>query len=133
MGERVGREMERHEKDRETINEIEKDVYYRGSKTQWNGIRIEGENTSLSTAAIHYYCIPDAYSRGDTDGNGATEPADARLALRISLGLLTDGNTMMTVKNEAASDANGNGEIEPADARLILRRSLGLTDTEWSD
>ena len=68
---------------------------------------------------------------GDVDGNGNIEPADARLALRISLGLMKDGNVDMTDEMVARADVDGKDDVQPADARLILRKSLGLTDPEW--
>ena len=72
---------------------------------------------------------------GDVDGNGSIEPADARLALRISLGLMTDGDKVMTPEMQARADVTGDGEVLPADARLILRKSLGLPveDEGWKD
>ncbi len=65
---------------------------------------------------------------GDVDFSGEIEPADARLALRISLGLMEDQGKVMTERNVAAADFNGDEDVVPGDARLILRRSLGLPD-----
>ena len=58
---------------------------------------------------------------GDVDGDGNVTAADARLALRASVGLeeLTDAQ-----KN--AADIDGDGNITAADARSILRKSVGL-------
>ncbi len=72
------------------------------------------------------------YATGDVDGNGAIEPADARLALRISLGLMEDNGKPMTDDMVARADADGKEGVTPADARLILRKSLGLVDPEWA-
>ena len=72
------------------------------------------------------------YATGDVDGSGEIEPGDARLALRISLGLMTDGSTVMTDDMVARADADGKDGVQPADARLILRKSLGITDPEWA-
>lgn len=60
---------------------------------------------------------------GDVDGNGKVESADARLALRASVGLekYAKGNAAFT-----AADADQDGKITSADARLILRASVGL-------
>lgn len=63
--------------------------------------------------------------RGDADLNGTVEPADARLALRASVGLET-----LSEQQFAAADMDANGEIEPADARAILRLSVGLGEDE---
>ena len=70
---------------------------------------------------------------GDVDGNGEITPGDARLALRISLGLMKDGSVDMTDDMVARADADGKDGVQPADARLILRKSLGITDPEWKD
>ncbi len=68
---------------------------------------------------------------GDVDGSGEIQPGDARLALRISLGLMKDGNVDMTEEMVARADVDGKDGVQPADARLILRKSLGLVDPEW--
>nr|MCR5041534.1 hypothetical protein [Clostridia bacterium] len=60
---------------------------------------------------------------GDIDGNGSVEPADARLALRASVGLET---ILPGTPEFTAADADGNGVIEPADARAVLRSSVAL-------
>ena len=75
--------------------------------------------TLLSLSAL----AANAYVTGDVDGNGKVESADARLALRASVGLEKYG------KNSAAfnaADADYDGKITSADARLILRASVGL-------
>lgn len=63
---------------------------------------------------------PD-YLLGDVDMNGEVKAADARLALRASVGL----ETLSEVQKKAA-DVDKNGEVKAADARLILRASVGL-------
>ena len=60
---------------------------------------------------------------GDVDGDGRIKAADARLALRASVGL----ETYAAGSREAlACDADGDGQITAEDARLILRASVGL-------
>ena len=59
--------------------------------------------------------------KGDNDGNGEIESADARLALRASVGLEQFENWQ-----EDASLVAGEAVITPSDARLILRASVGL-------
>ena len=63
---------------------------------------------------------------GDVDGDGKLTSADARLALRASVGLEPD----ITAGSDAylAADADGDGKVSSADARLILRASVGLED-----
>lgn len=58
---------------------------------------------------------------GDIDESGAIESADARLALRISVGLDT-----ATKETKLIADVDGDKEVTSADARLILRRAVGL-------
>ena len=58
----------------------------------------------------------------DVDGNGAVEPEDARLALRLSVGL--DFNT--DSKYVHAADLNGDGQVGSDDARTILRIAVSL-------
>lgn len=60
---------------------------------------------------------------GDVDGNGKITAADARLALRASVGLENLNPT-----KKATADIDGNGTVTAADARLILRASVGLED-----
>lgn len=60
---------------------------------------------------------------GDIDNNGQVTAADARLALRASVGL-----EKLTDVQKKASDADKNGQITAADARLILRASVGLEE-----
>ena len=58
---------------------------------------------------------------GDSDMDGKVTSADARLTLRVSVGL-----DVVTPITKAASDLNGDVRITPDDARLILRTSVGL-------
>ena len=72
--------------------------------------------------------IPKAarnYTPGDVDGNGEISAADARLALRRSVGLETyePGSPAFL-----ACDVLRDGNVTAADARLILRASVGLED-----
>ena len=65
------------------------------------------------------------YTLGDVDGDGNISAADARLALRRSVGLETyeEGSTAFL-----ACDVDLDGNVSAADARLILRASVGLED-----
>ena len=60
---------------------------------------------------------------GDVDGNGKVTAADARLALRASVGL---DIIIKDMPSFLAADANGDGVIKAADARKILRAAVGL-------
>lgn len=63
----------------------------------------------------------ERYLLGDVDFDGSITAADARLALRASVGLETFND-----KQTKAADADKDGNISAADARLILRCSVGL-------
>lgn len=64
---------------------------------------------------------------GDTDGDGRISAADARNALRTSVGL----EKMNDIQKKAA-DVDKKDKISASDARLILRASVKLEDTkEW--
>ena len=65
---------------------------------------------------------------GDVDGDALVAVADARLALRVSVGLESFDENSARSK---ACNVNG-GKIEPSDAREILRAAVGLTDAkQW--
>ena len=69
---------------------------------------------------------------GDVDGNGKIESADARLALRASVGLTEKGDVAKDSVGYLACDVDGDGKVTSADARLILRASVGLEDpAKW--
>lgn len=57
---------------------------------------------------------------GDANGDGEITAADARLVLRVSVGLDEAG------ENADRMDADGDRTIAAADARLVLRRAVGL-------
>ncbi|MBE6789619.1 MAG: hypothetical protein E7535_00330 [Ruminococcaceae bacterium] len=64
---------------------------------------------------------------GDTDGDGKISAADARLALRASVGL-----EKLTDAQKTAAEVDKKAEITASDARLILRASVGLEDSrQW--
>lgn len=58
---------------------------------------------------------------GDIDGDATVAAADARLALRASVGL-----EELTERQKSIADVDHDHEITSADARLILRASVGL-------
>lgn len=60
---------------------------------------------------------------GDTDLNGTISAADARLALRYSVGL-----EEFTPVQKAAADVNSDKTVSAADARIILRASVNLEE-----
>lgn len=58
---------------------------------------------------------------GDADTNGDISAADARIALRLSVGLENSNPNIIKI-----CDVDSNGKADAADARLILRASVGL-------
>ena len=60
---------------------------------------------------------------GDIDCNGIITSADARLALRASVGI--EQSTEIIARR---GDTDGDGEVTSADARNILRAAVGLDD-----
>ncbi len=102
------------------------DVYYTGSEADWKKIKIEVGNDCLLNAKIHYNSTPAkpvAAGFGDPDGDGKITSADARLALRGSVGL---ENYAVGSVQFAACDVDKDNKITAADARFILRVSVGL-------
>ena len=76
-------------------------------------------------------CGSDAMSKGvlgDVDADGQLTPGDARLALRIAVGLERE-KTPGSVAYVTA-DANCNDSVDPEDARLILRAAINLEKLE---
>lgn len=64
---------------------------------------------------------PEPSKKGDVDGNGKINAADARQALRTAAGLQT-----LTEKQKEAADMNSDGNINASDARTILRIAANL-------
>lgn len=69
--------------------------------------------------------ITPYYRKGDVDGNGKVEAADARLTLRATVGFVT-----LTGLAYTAADCDNDGNITPADARTILRAAVGLENLQ---
>ena len=65
---------------------------------------------------------------GDVDANGKLEPSDARMILRMSVGL----EPLPVTENESDTpdwrvvDVNGDGAVSSSDARLVLRMAVSL-------
>lgn len=88
--------------------------------------------TLKGTYSISTKDIPPAtkFTIGDVDGDGEFSAGDARIALRASVGVFTDGDATFDFSDNSrmflAADCDGNGKIESGDARTILRASVGL-------
>ncbi len=84
------------------------------------------ENALVGTGMIIVF--PDGKEQviivfGDVDGDGKQSAADARLALRASVGLEKYEDDSCYYK---AANVGSNDKLSAADARLILRASVGL-------
>ena len=86
--------------------------------------------TALLTAATlftHLWAVAAFAARSalfcDIDMNNRIEAEDARLALRMSIGLEN-----YTAAHKKLADADEDGDVTPADARIILRIAVGLDE-----
>ena len=66
---------------------------------------------------------PGAFSKGDANGDGRVTAEDARLALRIAVGLESYAASDPAF---LAADVDGDGTVTAADARAVLRAAVGL-------
>lgn len=92
------------------------DVYYTGTKNNWNSIDISTNNESLTSAAIHYNALI-----GDANGDGRITAVDARMILQNAAGTNSISNTKIPIL-----DISGDGKITAVDARYVLQISAGL-------
>ena len=102
---------------------------------QWDEGKVTRAATCTKEGAMAFTCtvchqpkgepIP-LRTRGDGDNDGAITSADARLALRTSVGL--EAAIVKGTGDYDACDADGDGTVTSGDARLILRASVGLED-----
>ncbi len=94
---------------------------YRGGVIQDGGVFPTYELTRLLESAEYAdFAKPLA---GDPDGDCQITAADARAALRSSVGLPNEA-----VGFALSSDADGDGTVTAADARSLLRMAVGLED-----
>ena len=66
---------------------------------------------------------PAAVLKGDVNGDGAVDAADAVLVQRYDAGMITLSDTQLR-----AADVNSDGTVDAADAVLIMRLDAGLID-----
>ncbi len=95
------------------------------NKLAFNAYTVDGEEVS----EIDSFAIIKANTKvllGDSDLDGVVTSADARLALRINVGLEKAADNIAL----AAADADLDGSVTSSDARLILRASVGLEAIE---
>ncbi len=68
----------------------------------------------------------DFSKKGDIDGNGVITSYDARFALCLAAGLIS--NTITVPEQLATADVDNDGAVSTEDAKLILRYAAGITD-----
>ena len=66
-----------------------------------------------------------AAEKGDVDADGSITSADARIALRMAVGL-----DAVTDELKALADYDESGTVDASDARILLRISVGLSVVE---
>ena len=69
-----------------------------------------------------------AAEKGDVDNDGSITASDARIALRMAVGL-----DAVTEELKALADYDENGTVDASDARILLRLSVGLSVDEQPD
>ena len=75
----------------------------------------------LSVAAVMVFAVGDGKNRGDVNGDGKVDSADAMLVMKCDAGLLSLSNDEIK-----RADLNGDGKIDSCDAVYILRIAAGL-------
>lgn len=116
------------------------DVYYTGTRTEWETISIDNENDALQTATIHYESNPIIeeikLETGDLDGNDIIDANDAYLCLLAYANLSVGKDSGLTEAKKEAADVDGNGVIDANDAYYILlyyaKHSVG-NDISWTE
>ena len=102
------------------------DFTFEAGKTYTFTVTLDGNSDRVDLAVTLGGTTPQQPQGmlGDTDLNGSVTIADAVLALRHALGLITlEGQALIN------GDVDGNGGLAVADAVQILRKAMGLIDS----
>jgi hypothetical protein len=85
-------------------------------------IKVVAKDASLTDTTSAVVTVNRSIARGDVDGNGTVQAADASLVLQHVTGLatITDAAALF------AADASNNGTISAFDAAMILQAAAGL-------
>ena len=87
----------------------------------------------LTAAALLFSFTAAARQRGDVDEDGIVTPADARMALRMSVGLDKSAKDVTPVvpyteRERDIADMDMDLAVTPEDARVILRTAVKVED-----
>ena len=82
----------------------------------------------LSVAAVMAFAVGDGKNRGDVNGDGKVDSADAMLVMKCDAGLLSLSNDEIK-----RADLNGDGKIDSCDAVYILRIAAGAQGSRCRD
>ena len=100
-----------------------KDVYFAGSREDWEKMNIGDKNSPLFEAHIHFEDqTPPTY--GDVDKDGKISSSDALMVLQNVVGILDFSDGQLTV-----ADVDGDRKISSSDALLILQHTVGIIDS----
>ncbi len=83
----------------------------------FTGVAVKTETVTLTVRGLSAAQLPN----GDLDGDGQLTAGDARIALRIAVGLEQASDAL-----RRRADVDLDGGVTAADARLILRAAVGL-------
>ena len=81
----------------------------------------KAEDSGYGTVFVVIRKEDESILLGDINGDGKISAADARLALRASV-----GSEKLTEEQTKRADMNSDGKVTASDAREILRQSVGL-------
>lgn len=99
------------------------DVYYTGTKAQWDSVSIANSNGTLVGVTVHFSdgTTFRNVSTGDLDGDGSITTNDAYNALLAYSQVTAGGESGLSDAQESVADVDGNGNLTTNDAYLILK------------
>lgn len=102
------------------------DIYYSGTEEEWNAIKIDRNNETLTSATIHYNYVaptepPETEFLGDSNGDGKVNVKDATQIQKAVAGLLT-----LSEAETLLADVDSNGKVNVKDATAIQKWVAGI-------
>lgn len=86
------------------------------------GVGIRSQSAAMKFDNFAYAIDTKRAVKGDLNGNGAVNSADARLVLQYVVGAIK-----LTEEERKLADVNNDGQVDSADARIILQTAVGLS------